>query len=304
MKLPTCELQERGMNMKDVAKVIYWPTVFLLSCSSTFAQTPTCFFPYSAGNVWQYRDALNNQVSYTRYNDSTWISGDANVIISGRRVPGSSLLERIDTADNVFNLQFQSAYPRYKLAADSGDSWIAGMQGNDPVAVTVTNVFQGYVFGVLTTVKVFRFELVLPSPQPPFWLGDDYLARGFGLVQSRIEPTLNLYLAGAIIDSIQWGVIVDVEGTKTYLTRFALRQNYPNPFNPSTQISYSTPRQGNVELKIYDVLGREISTLVHEKKQPGEYTVEWNAVNVPSGVYFYRLVAGDFVQTKKMILMR
>lgn len=85
---------------------------------------------------------------------------------------------------------------------------------------------------------------------------------------------------------------------------FRLEQNYPNPFNPSTRISYSIPKLGHVVLRMSDVLGREMATLVNERKTAGEYTVEWNAASLPSGVYFYRLIAGDFVQTKKMILMR
>jgi hypothetical protein len=85
---------------------------------------------------------------------------------------------------------------------------------------------------------------------------------------------------------------------------FALRQNYPNPFNPSTSISYSVPTQSYVIVAIFDLLGREVRRLVQDVKQPSEYSVTWDASNVPSGVYFYRLVAGGFVETKKMVLMR
>ena len=85
---------------------------------------------------------------------------------------------------------------------------------------------------------------------------------------------------------------------------FILRQNYPNPFNPQTKISFSVPKESFITLKIYDLLGREVATLVQDKKQQGEYSVTWNADNVPSGVYFYKLLAGDFIQTKKMILMK
>ncbi len=91
---------------------------------------------------------------------------------------------------------------------------------------------------------------------------------------------------------------------------FKLGQNYPNPFNPTTKIKYSTPSSveshldAYVQLKVFDILGREITTLVNEKKQPGEYEVEFNASNLPSGVYFYQLQAGDFVQTKKMLLLK
>jgi hypothetical protein len=85
---------------------------------------------------------------------------------------------------------------------------------------------------------------------------------------------------------------------------FSLFPNYPNPFNPSTNISYQLLKESNVTIKIYDLLGREMVTLVNERKQRGEYHVPWNAVGVPSGVYYYRLVAGDFIETKKMILMK
>ncbi len=96
--------------------------------------------------------------------------------------------------------------------------------------------------------------------------------------------------------------------------RFELLQNYPNPFNPTTTIKYSIPtssplakgrtEEGFVTLKVYDVLGREIKTLVNKKQSPGNYTVEFNAANLPSGLYFYKLTAGSFSQTKKMILMK
>lgn len=84
----------------------------------------------------------------------------------------------------------------------------------------------------------------------------------------------------------------------------SLSQNYPNPFNPSTKISYRVEHRGFVELKVYDVLGREVATLVNERKGPGEYVVEWNAEGVPSGVYLYRLVKGDRVEAKKAVILK
>jgi len=86
--------------------------------------------------------------------------------------------------------------------------------------------------------------------------------------------------------------------------RFNLEQNYPNPFNPSTVIRFDVPHQGVVSLKVYDVLGQEISTLVNETKMPGEYSVRWDASKFPSGIYFYRLAAGNFSETKKLVLMK
>jgi len=85
---------------------------------------------------------------------------------------------------------------------------------------------------------------------------------------------------------------------------FRLAQNYPNPFNPTTNITYVLPKTENVSLKVYDVLGREVATLVNEVKPAGAYTVPFNASNLASGVYFYKLQAGSFVQTKKMMLVK
>jgi len=85
---------------------------------------------------------------------------------------------------------------------------------------------------------------------------------------------------------------------------FALSQNYPNPFNPSTTIDYQVPENAFVTIKIYDILGSEIATLVNELKTPGYYKVNFNAGNFASGVYFFRLTAGKFTQVKKMVLMK
>jgi len=85
---------------------------------------------------------------------------------------------------------------------------------------------------------------------------------------------------------------------------FRVHQNYPNPFNPSTQIRYEVPRPSSVLLRVYDLLGQEVATLVNEAKQPGRYEVQWNAERFSSGVYFYRLQAGDYVETKKLLLLK
>lgn len=107
---------------------------------------------------------------------------------------------------------------------------------------------------------------------------------------------------------------VDFDGTFEYSNEilvnvtasleFTLDQNFPNPFNPNTLIKYSIPKSSQVSLKIFNTLGQEMESLVNEEKQAGTYEVNWNASNLQSGVYFYRIQAGSFIETKKMILLK
>ncbi len=97
--------------------------------------------------------------------------------------------------------------------------------------------------------------------------------------------------------------IEDVKN-KSLPAKYELAQNYPNPFNPSTTIEYTIPKQSNVTLKIFDVLGREVEVLVDKEQSIGNYEVEFDAYELTSGIYFYRIHAGNFVETKKMLLMK
>ena len=99
-------------------------------------------------------------------------------------------------------------------------------------------------------------------------------------------------------------IITSVEGENQLPTKFSLEQNFPNPFNPMTTIRYQIPELSFVTLKVYDVIGNEVATLINEEKTVGNYQVEFDASSLSSGIYFYRLQAGEFVETKKMILMK
>lgn len=111
----------------------------------------------------------------------------------------------------------------------------------------------------------------------------------------------NLYL-----DNITSGPVTGIGATNLNLVPevYSLSQNYPNPFNPSTSINFAIPKSGNVTLKIFDVLGKEVATLLNEVKTAGTYKVDFNASNFTSGVYFYRLESGDFADIKRMVLVK
>ena len=134
-----------------------------------------------------------------------------------------------------------------------------------------TGTYGNYVF------KVQRY-----APTYPGLIGKDLTPGGF----------IELYPSG-------------IENTGSSIPdKFELSQNYPNPFNPTTNINFSISNAQFVTLKIYDMLGKEIATLVNEKLNAGSYKVNWNASAISSGVYYYRITAGNFVETKKMILLK
>ena len=126
----------------------------------------------------------------------------------------------------------------------------------------------------------------------------------YSIVDGNVQPGVHQYRLKQI----------DFDGTSTHSNsieveimspaEFSLYQNYPNPFNPSTKITWQSPISSHQTLKIYDVLGNEITTLADEYKEAGRYEVDWNAGNIPSGIYFYQLKVGDFIQTRKMILIK
>jgi hypothetical protein len=117
-------------------------------------------------------------------------------------------------------------------------------------------------------------------------------------------------LKGCIISDTTYGqLLVPVDNIIVSTTEFSLYQNYPNPFNPTTRIQYTVNSTQKVTLRVYDLLGREVATLVNEEKPPGEYEVKFTVGQeslpvLPSGIYFYQLIAGDYAESKKMVLLR
>ena len=126
-----------------------------------------------------------------------------------------------------------------------------------------------------------------------------YIAFASGNTDDEVEANMKL----ALVKYNNIATSVDEQSNQLPLA-ISLEQNYPNPFNPTTSINYSVPSNNNVALKVYDILGNEIATLVNEQKSVGSYEVEFNAGNLPSGIYFYTLTSGNFVQAKKMMLVK
>ena len=116
---------------------------------------------------------------------------------------------------------------------------------------------------------------------------------------------LNWWWGDRVVVYREGGVILDVEQVADVIpSSFKLYQNYPNPFNPMTTIEFEIPERANVKLIVYDILGREVGKLVDKELDPGRYKVNFEASELSSGVYFYRLEAGKFADVKKMLLVK
>jgi hypothetical protein len=151
-----------------------------------------------------------------------------------------------------------------------------------------------------------------PFPEPPLEPGDTLLTSLHVFTDQQTVATANVQIqVGTLLNPNDRVTIdfvattdptVNVERENGFPSNYFLAQNYPNPFNPSTSINFGIKESGNVSLKIYDVLGREVAELVNGHLPAGNYNYSFNALSLSSGVYLYKLASGDFIQTRKMIL--
>jgi hypothetical protein len=233
--------------------------------------------------------------------------------------------------DNKFGIRFTPQdYPArvYRVKAFTNN-------GNSPIRVAIHadssglpgQLLAGQYTGVThQTTGVDSFLVTLPGIDPPaiesgsFWVVLSYLpsspgAPGIGADRTPpLDGVSYFYNASSgwqqltgndlMVRVFITGQRTSVGGGKETPKEFALLQNYPNPFNPRTVIKFQLPSSRFVTLRVYDLLGREVATLVNEEKPPGDYQVAWDASSMASGVYLYRLSTTDFVQTRKLVLLR
>jgi len=145
----------------------------------------------------------------------------------------------------------------------------------------------------------------LNLPVTGSWSAWQTVSTTIDLVEGPQMIRMSVLHGGFWLNWIQISLSTGVRDNDSRVVReFQLSQNYPNPFNPSTTIKYQVPQTSLVTLKVFDILGREIAFLVNEKKPAGTYTIQWDASTRSSGVYYYRLHAGSFIETKRMVLMK
>jgi len=153
-----------------------------------------------------------------------------------------------------------------------------------------------YTIGSLAPGKKVNILLVVKADSAGSAIHKAYVSAH----ESDFNPGNNTAIDTTII-SISSGVN---DRTNDLPLTYELKQNYPNPFNPSTTIAFDVPSVGHVQLRIFDLLGREVASLLNEQRNAGRYHVEWDASRFSSGVYFYRIESGEFKQTKKLMLVK
>jgi hypothetical protein len=165
---------------------------------------------------------------------------------------------------------------------------------NVEVTVSGTNSSVG---GELVTVEGMVVDVINSTSNNPFTL--TALSEGVYTVNAGFKDPNRDYGTTSIVVS-STGISNTTDPIPTYI----LYSNYPNPFNPSTKIKYLVAEKTFVSVKIYDVAGSEVASIVNQEQAAGEYEIDFTADNLTSGVYFYKLQAGNFVETKKMVLMK
>ncbi|MGB5847988.1 MAG: T9SS type A sorting domain-containing protein [Ignavibacteriaceae bacterium] len=244
---------------------------------------------YVQNDIFLFAGTGGNGVFVSTNNGSSWTQTALNTnYVQSLAISGENIFASTGTG-------------RLFLSTDRGANWTDVTTGLSNLPVFALATYENNVFALTNWGNIF-----LSTNNGADWelINEgiiDTLVLAIGINDSYI-------FASGVREGI-WRrplseIISSVQSSSELPEYFILEQNYPNPFNPTTKIRYSVPKSSNVVIKVFDILGNEIETLVNEEKVTGTYELTWYASNLPSGVYFYHLNAGEFINTKKMILLK
>ncbi len=296
------------------------------------------------GTNWTQTSLNSQSVTALTANGSYIFAGTQNNGVYLSTNNGSSWTQTSLNDQTIFTLTlaynglviYAGAYSGLYISTNNGTNWyqMAEISNQDAysIAINGNNMFVGAYYGVykstdggsnwsLTSLDKNVLALAIninnilaATRNDGFYIsinnGTIWTQRneGLGNLTGNAMCVFNNYIFLGTDASVYRRPQSEVIGIKPISTEipssYSLSQNYPNPFNPVTNIKFDIQKSSDVKIIISDIMGREITTLVNEQLKPGTYRIDWDAINYPSGVYFYRLTAGDFVETKKMILIK
>ncbi|MCG6912512.1 T9SS type A sorting domain-containing protein [bacterium BMS3Abin03] len=274
------------------------------------------WFPLGIGNKWIYNHYGNLERSEFRWKTSWEVIENKTI---GNRVYKGILVSEYHNNSPVPE---KAEHQYFRTDSISGIIYKAFMESD---TVTYKEVYMDLLAEVGDTIPVENgLILTYESPSELFSFNSTKrefrgvitpyrilefvkgLGFSFGLTEDLLSFSTDS-LKGCFIDGVVYGdtsLITGVNDKPYSVFNYKLEQNYPNPFNPTTNIRFQIPESGMVTLKVYNILGKEVATLVKEERSAGSYEVEFDASSLPSGVYFYQLKAGSFIKTNKMILLK
>jgi len=303
--------------MKTTTKIKLHFAVFVVLISlahfSSYSQTQpnSSLFPLSLGNKWIYESTDHTYSDTTTVVDTQSVDGKLYYAVKENsnlynwfRLDNNEVYI-VDTAAVHLDPSNLKEFLLYDFSTDIGTKWFVPVKNYNiycDYADTISLISKNDV--ITTQLEVFSncYCFLHQLPCRDYGRYKEWFAEGVGRVSYKRETIHGLE-----------DLVLTHSNIITYIPEYdnlysiklhVILQNYPNPFNPTTTISWYSPVSGQQTLKIYDILGNEITTLVNEFKPAGNYEVMFDGSNFPSGVYYYRLQSGKFTVTKKLVLLR
>lgn len=316
-----------GKNWKQIANANYqiWPITFIDSVTGFIAGNKAFISKTTdKGESWSTMNFINGSrinlfsIGFINRNEG-WAAGSTNGSFLGVLLwteNGGQNWTVIDSSISPYirDAQFVSTTTGFLASldgifktTDGGTTWIRKYQStfyglyflNEQIGWAV-----GYGGKIVKTIDGGETWILQSNPTTDDLYSVYFIDKNRGWAVGGWHTTILSTTDGGDNWNIQYSTVTSVNDSKSQPIEFTLNQNYPNPFNPSTAINYSIPKSGFVTLKIYDMLGNEVAVLVNGEKQAGTYDITFNSGNLSSGVYFYRITAGEFSVTKKMIVLK
>lgn len=292
------------MKMIKIYILILFFTSFL-QINYSQNSTSSFYFPLQVGNKWLYDrfqlPSATSSVLQVKITKDTVVNNKTYYFLHHYPEQPDYWI-RFDTSDGILYHHIEIEVPFVKLSANTGDT----------MNYICSGVRDTLFFNIPTKLKKFyKYENVPHSSSGT----EIQFAEHFGQTYyfeyySSITGSSYLYawIKGCSINGIVYGdttmPLGNIQTSNQTPAVSHLSQNSPNPFNPVTSINFDIPNSLFTRLIVFDQLGREVETLVNEQLFPGSYKYEWNAADYPSGIYFYKLQAVDYVETKKMVLIK
>lgn len=284
--------------MKRIASVC-----FLLSALFCFGFSQG-YFPLQKGNQWDfgYLD-FPNHVGY-QYEFSIRVVGDTLMPNSKQY---AIVLDHSDTSykrqegNLLYNYSPSGDVIEHDFAYKDGDTTALHLIPNDTI-ITIVHVGIGEIFGRNLKSWYYTTDAVHNLAYEPSWYT---ITDSLGYTYFGYSPGMYYYCMGIRVDGKTYGTVTGVPSARNPIPHsFGLFHNYPNPFNPTTEIEFTIPTTTYTTLRIFDLLGREVSTLVAGVLKEGRYSHTWNASPFPSGVYICVLRSGKLYETNKLLLLK